>query len=201
MSGLLRPSTPRGSQRLSKTLTRFLQDGLLEELMFARLISSIALVVATCGCAALGELRNLVQPPQFEQDASRRAEVRLLPPSTAQPLGGAGVRIWAHVSNPNPFGLTLGTLRGTLHIEDARAADVDFPLGLPLRASENTTIPIDLSLSLSDLPGLANVVRRAASREPLAYHLEGTIGVDAGQLGQPVFGPMTLLRGELRAVQ
>ena len=33
------------------------------------------------------------------------------------------------------------------------------------------------------------------SREPLAYHLEGTIGVDAGQLGQPTFGPMTLLRG------
>jgi hypothetical protein len=45
------------------------------------------------------------------------------------------------------------------------------------------------------------VIRRAANREPLAYHLEGTIGVDAGQLGQPTFGPMTILRGELRGIQ
>ena len=34
--------------------------------------------------------------------------------------------------NPNPFSLTLGTLKGTLFLEDARAADVDFPLGLPI---------------------------------------------------------------------
>ena len=26
--------------------------------------------------------------------------------------------------------------------------------------------------------------------------LEGIVGVDAGRLGQPVFGPMALLRGE-----
>jgi len=32
----------------------------------------------------------------------------------------------------------------------------------------------------------------------VAYRLEGTIGVDAGQLGQPVFGPLTLLRGDIR---
>ncbi|MBA3296606.1 MAG: LEA type 2 family protein, partial [Acidobacteria bacterium] len=113
----------------------------------------------------------------------------------------AGVRIWTRVSNPNPFSLTLGTLRGTLHIENSRAADVDFPLGLPLRSGEAASVPIDLSVSFSDLPGLANVVRRAACREPLAYHLEGTIGVDAGQLGQPTFGPMTLVRGEMRGIQ
>ena len=62
-------------------------------------------------------------------------------------------------------------------------------------------MPIDLSISFSDLPGLANVSAARPSREPLAYHLEGTIGVDAGQLGQPVFGPMTLLSGEMRGVQ
>jgi hypothetical protein len=105
------------------------------------------------------------------------------------------------VSNPNTFGFTLGTLRGTLNIEHARAADVDFPLGLPLRAGEQTVVPIDLSISFSDLPGLANVIRRAVNRQPLAYHLEGTVGVDAGQLGQPVFGPMTLLSGEMRGIQ
>ena len=65
-------------------------------------------------------------------------------------------------------------------------------------AAEEAEIPIDLAVSFSDLPGLADVIRRAADRQPLAYHLEGTIGVDAGQLGQPTFGPMTLLRGEMR---
>ena len=158
------------------------------------------LAVTYGGCAALEQLRGLVQAPRFEE-ADRQAEIRVLGPSMGQPLGGAGVRLWTRVTNPNAFSLTLGTLRGTLHIEGTRAANVDFPLGLPLRASEETVVPIDLSISFSDLPGLADVVRRAANRQPLAYHLEGTIGVDAGQLGQPTFGPMTLVRGEMRGLE
>jgi len=146
-------------------------------------------------CATLEGLRTIVQPPRFEQAPDRDAELRLLGPRAGLPLGGAGVRLWTRVSNPNPFGLTLGTLNGTLYLEERRAADAEFPLGLPLSARGETTIPIDLSISFSDLPGLADVVRRAAGREPLAYRLEGTIGVDAGRLGNPVFGPMTLLRG------
>jgi hypothetical protein len=166
--------------------------------MLQRLILVGVLTGLASGCAGLENLRGLVQAPRFEQVPGRPAEVRLLGPSTSQPLGGAGVRLWARVTNPNPFGLRLGTLRGTLHIEESRAADVDFPLGLPLRASEEAEIPIDLSVSFSDLPGLAEVIRRAVNRQPLAYALEGTVGVDAGQLGQPTFGPMTLLRGEMR---
>jgi hypothetical protein len=161
-----------------------------------KLVCSLAVLMIASGCVALGDLRSLIQPPRFEQVPGRRAEIRLVGPSVSQPLGGAGVRIWARVSNPNPFGLTVGTLRGTLHLENARAADVDFPLGLPLRASEASEIPIDLSVSFSDLPGLADVIRRAANRDPLVYRLDGTIGVDAGQLGQPTFGPMTILQGE-----
>ena len=166
--------------------------------MRAKLIGVLGLLWIASGCATLESLRGLVQAPRFDEVPGQPAQIRILPPSAALPLGGAGVRLWTEVTNPNAFGLTLGTLRGTLRVEGTRAADVDFPLGLPLRAAESTTIPIDLSISFSDLPGLANVIRRAANREPLAYHLEGTVGVDAGQLGQPTFGPMTLLRGELR---
>lgn len=164
------------------------------------IIVAIAALAFT-GCAALEGLRGLVQAPRFEEAPGQEPEIRLLGPSRSQPLGGAGVRIYTQVTNPNSFSLTLGTLRGTLHIEGTRAADVDFPLGLPLRAGQQTEVPIDLSISFSDLPGLADVIRRAVNREPLAYHLEGTIGVDAGQLGQPTFGPMTVLRGELRGLQ
>ena len=169
---------------------------MLKKLSALALLASVAM-----GCAGLEQLRAFVQPPTFQQDPDRHAEIRLVGPSVSNPLGGAGVRLWTRVRNPNPFSFTLGTLRGTLHIENARAADVDFPLGLPLRAVSEETVPIDLSISFADIPGLANVIRRAVSRQPLAYRLEGTIGVDAGQLGQPTFGPMTILTGELRGIQ
>ena len=169
--------------------------------MLPRLIIAGLLTLSVTSCAALENLRALVQAPKFEEAPGQRAEIRLHGPTASAPLGGAGIRLWTQVSNPNAFGFTLGTLRGTLNIENSRAANVDFPLGLPLRAGEQTVVPIDLTVSFSDIPGLANEIRRAANRQPLAYHLEGTIGVDAGQLGQPVFGPMTLLRGEMRGIQ
>jgi len=145
------------------------------------------------GCAGLDSLSSLgaiVQPPRFEQVPGQPAEVRL------QGLNGAGIRLWTKVTNPNPFGFRLGTLKGTLYLEDSRAADADFPLGLSLAAGGESVIPIDISISFSDLPGLSNVARRILARQAVPYRLEGTVGVDAGRLGQPVFGPMTLIRGE-----
>jgi hypothetical protein len=149
-------------------------------------------------CAALEQLRGLVQAPKFEEAEGQPAEIRLLPPGAAGPLGGAGVRIWTKVTNPNSFGVRLGTLAGTLFVEGNRAANADFPLGLPLGPGQESVVPIDLSISFADLPGLGNVIRRAANNEALEYRLDGTIGVEAGKLGTPTFGPMTLLRGNLR---
>lgn len=167
--------------------------------MRLRSLASLALVATVCqACASLGGLRGLVQPPSFKQ-GDQPAEVRLVGPSLNRPLGGAAIRLWTEVSNPNPFGFTLGTLDGTLFLEGSRAAVAEFPLGLPLGAGQRTTVPIDLSISFSDIPGLADVVHRAARRDPVEYRLDGTIGVDAGRLGQPVFGPMTLMRGDLRS--
>lgn len=170
-------------------------------MMFLRMAAAAALaslVVMAAGCAELGGLGALIQPPRFEQDEAQPAEIRLVGPSLSRPLGGAAVRIWTKVANPNAFGFTLGTLKGNLFLEGARAADADFPLGLPLTARQETTIPLDLAISFSDLPGLADIIRRAAAGDPIAYRLDGTIGVDAGRLGHPVFGPMTLLRGDVR---
>ena len=139
---------------------------------------------------SLNNLGALIQPPRFEQVPDQPAEVRL------QGLSGAGVRLWTRVTNPNPFGLRLGTLKGTLYLEDSRAADADFPLGLSLASGGDSVIPIDISISFSDLPRLGGVAQRLLARQAVPYRLEGTVGVDAGPLGQPVFGPMTLIRGE-----
>lgn len=166
--------------------------------MRVRLSIFLLLVLTTTGCAALEGLRAFVQPPRFEQDDQQRSEIRLLGPSVSSPAGGAAVRIWTRVTNPNQFGVTLGTLRGTLFLEGSRAATADFPLGLPLQAQGDEVVPLDISVSFTDIPGLGQAITRAITRQPIEYELEGTISVAAGRLGEPTFGPMTLLRGELR---
>lgn len=159
----------------------------------------VTLAAGQAGCAALGGLRGLVQPPQFSEAEGQRAEIRLLGPGQGGgPLGGAAIRLYTRVRNPNPFGLTLRTLSGSLFLEGGRAAEADFPLGLPLTAGGDAVIPLDLRVSFADIPGLADAIRRAVSGQALDYRLDGTVGVDAGQLGTPTFGPMTLLTGELR---
>jgi hypothetical protein len=163
-----------------------------------RLSVALAAIMACAGCGALGPLAQLIQPPRFTQTAGHPAEVRFISPSLAHPAGGAGVTVWVDVTNPNPFGFTLSTIDATLSLDGSRAGTTNFPLGLPLQAGHTSSIPIDLSISFADLPGLANVIRNVAGGGSAGYQLDGTIGVDAGRLGQPIFGPMQLATGQLR---
>ena len=165
--------------------------------MLRRFSLPVLLALVTVGCASLEGLRAFIQPPRFEQSAGRRSEIRLSGSGGGLP-GGASVRLWTSVTNPNNFGFTLGTVRGTLHLEGARAATVDFPLGLPLQANETAEVPIDITIDFRDLPALGQTISRGIARQPIEDQLEGTIGVSAGRFGEPVFGPMTILRGELR---
>ena len=161
-----------------------------------RSILLAAAAAGTAACATLG-LGDILQAPRVEGAESRTAELRLLPPSSQRPLGGAGVRLWARISNPNPLGLTLSTLAGDLYLEGSRAAEVNLPLGLPLPAQGDTVVPLDISIGFSDLPELAQLAQRWLAGSSVGYTLEGTLGVDAGALGQPTFGPMRLLSGSL----
>ena len=161
--------------------------------------SVIALLcLVTTACASLEGLRSLVHAPRFEQADGQRSEIRLTGPGGTSAPGSASVRLWTKVTNPNGFGLTLGTLRGTLHLEGSRAATVDFPLGLPLQARSDAELPIDIVVDFRDVPGLGSAVSRVLARQPIGFELEGTVSVEAGAFGEPVFGPMTILRGELR---
>lgn len=162
-----------------------------------RRLAVLALLVFAGGCATLDQFKGLVQPPKFNQSDQHQPELRVVGPSANLPLGGVAVRLWAKVANPNPFGFTLGTLQGTLFLDEFRGVTGDFPLGLPLQPGQESEVPLDLTMSFSYLPDLARVVQDAARSKPIPYRFEGTIGVDAGRLGQPVFGPMTLFSGEL----
>ncbi|HVG70829.1 MAG TPA: LEA type 2 family protein [Vicinamibacterales bacterium] len=164
-------------------------------------ILTIVATMSGAGCASLGGLSSIIQPPRFEQAEDQPAQLRILGPSRTMPVGGAGVRLWLKVTNPNAFGFTLSTINAALSLEGSRAADADFPLGLPLSARQESVIPLDLSISFADLPGLASALRRLAVGGSVPYDLEGTVGVDAGRLGTPTFGPMLLTRGEMRVVR
>ena len=137
----------------------------------------------------------------LSQADGQPAEIRILAPSRTMPVGGASVRMWLKVTNPNPFGFTLSTVNATLALEGSRAAHGDFPLGLPLTAQQATVVPLDLSISFAELPGLAGTLRTLAVGGRVGYELEGTVGVDAGRLGTPTFGPMLLTSGQMRVVR
>jgi uncharacterized membrane protein YphA (DoxX/SURF4 family) len=175
----------------TRQLYRYRSIWLLAALML------LGAMLLTAGCAALTTLGQLIQPPRFEQ-ADQPAELRLIGPSLGHPAGGAGVTLYIRVTNPNPFGFTLSTLDTTLLLEGQHAATGNFPLGLPLGAGQESVVPIDLTISFVNLPGLANVVRQAAAGRAIGFQLDGTVGVDAGRFGQPTFGPMLLVRGQIQ---
>ena len=163
-----------------------------------RIAAAAAVIAVHAGCASLGGLGSLVQAPRFSAADGREAEIVLRGPSRDFPLGGAAVRLHARVLNPNPFGLRLSSLVGDLFLDGSRAAAGEFPLGLQLLANDEAEIPIDLVIGFSDVPRLAGVVGRAFGGSQLDYRLDGRIGVDAGALGRPTFGPMTILEGDVR---
>lgn len=156
---------------------------------------ALLLMIVACGCAALESLG--IVAPRFETAEDRSAELRILGPAASRPLGGAALRLWAHVRNPNGFGLRLTDVEGDLHVADADVIEVEFPLGLPLVAFQDTVVPLDVSIGFDDLPSLGRIARAAIAGERLDYRLDGTFGVDAGRYGEPRFGPWTLLDGEL----
>lgn len=164
----------------------------------ARVVLLLALAALLPGCASLGGLAQALQAPRFEIAPGQQAQLTLLPPGPGRPLGGASIRLWAQVTNPNPLGLTLSRLAGGLALEGIEAAQVEFPLGLPLPASGSAVVPLDFAVSFSEIPRLAQLVPRAVTGGAVAYRLNGTATLDAGILGQPSFGPMTLLQGSIQ---
>jgi len=164
----------------------------------ARVVLLLTVLATNLSCAGgLGNLQHIIRPPRLEQAPNQPAELRLLGPTARNPLGGAGVRVWLQVTNPNPFGFMLSSIDADLSVEGNRAATGNFPLGLPLTAGQTSVVPLDLSISFADVPALSRTLRRLASGGTAPYQMDGTVGIDAGRFGTPTFGPMRLITGEV----
>lgn len=148
------------------------------------------------GCAGLATALG-VSAPTFELAEGRSSHVSLELPTFSSPRGTAVVTLWTRVQNPNGFGFTLSTLRGELSLENRDMADVDLPLGLPLSARGDTVIPLQIRFPIPDLDELGSLGDALLTRRSVAYGLDGTVGVDAGEFGEPTFGPRTWLSGEI----
>ena len=157
----------------------------------------VVVVAGVAACASLG-LGEVVQAPRISASGTQDGRLDYMGPSLSNPLGSARIRLYARIENPNPFGLTLANLAGNLFLQSTEAAQVSLPIGLPMLAHGDTIVPIDVTIGLDDVPGLVNVVRNALDTGSLDYRLNGTVGVDAGALGTPTFGPMNLMEGEVR---
>jgi hypothetical protein len=165
--------------------------------MNTRRAAAVLLCFGLAGCASLGALAQAIQAPTFRAASGQQSQIRLLAPGLDHPLGGLSLRLYTEVTNPNPIGITLAALRGQLALEGTQAANVDFPLGLPLAAGGSSVVPLDVSVSFADIPRLAQIIPQALTRGSVAYSLNGTVSVDAGVLGQPTFGPMQLIEGSV----
>ena len=77
----------------------------------------LASALSVSGCATLGGLSQIIQPPRFAQADGQPAELRILGPSRTMPVGGAGVRIWLKVTNPNAFGRLTGATNSARRIQ------------------------------------------------------------------------------------
>jgi hypothetical protein len=160
----------------------------------AGVVMAAALVLAAC--ASLASLIG-VEPPVFAIAQGRQSVLSLDPASILTARPSARLRLWTQVRNPNSIGFTLSTLRGTVFLEGSEVARYDLPLGLPLRAAQDTVIPLDITFGLPALSSLGRLGQALLEGRAVQYRLDGTLGVDAGALGQPTFGPRTWLQGSV----
>ncbi len=101
------------------------------------------------------------------------------------------------VANPNPIGLRLAGLEGSLALADALDVDLRFVGGVDLPARGVAELALDVSVPVSDAAAVIAVARALVAGAPVAYRIDAAVAIEA--FGVPTrFPRTTLVAGEVR---
>jgi hypothetical protein len=131
-----------------------------------------------------------VRPPRFKLTDDHPSAIHFRMP--LKPSGGADIRLWIKVLNPNPFAITLEKLETRLILAGYRAAYGNVLMDLSIDAGQSSVVSLNLSFSSADL-----MLNPAVVGPTVNYRLNGVVWIDAGKFGRPMFGPIAILSGEL----
>jgi LEA14-like dessication related protein len=163
----------------------------------ARLEGMNKLIVPLLALTALlsGCVQNLVRSPQFEMREA--GLLRLNPPGLDNIAPEAVIRITLDARNPNPFDLNLEELRMDLALDGAKVAAASInSLALKQNGALSTFfVDVEVPITTASLQSLGKIISGAS----VQYRLDGAFRVDAGPIGKPRFGPVTLAQGRYQS--
>jgi len=131
------------------------------------LIAIVILPVLTLsGCASSG---HLVRQPTVQLSGVEMTRLK---------LSGQTCRLSFAVSNPNPFPLSINSVRYHVQLSEQRFASGETPgnFSIPAESDGRFDISVDLDI-MKTAPRLTNVLRGIA-RESVTYELNGTFSLD-----------------------
>lgn len=151
----------------------------------AALLSALAL-------AACAPRQQVLQVPSYRVERVWLESLELPGPGRA-PQARIGLSL--QIDNPNPVPIRLSEARGQFYLSGVPAGQVSLPnLNLPAAGRAQQQALLTLPITLSNVAEFTRLGRG----EEVPYRLDGSFTVDAGVLGRPTFGPLTLFQGVAR---
>lgn len=158
---------------------------------FSLLLAGSLALMAAVACAPGA---RVVSPPTFRLDAAASGFVSIDPPGVGD--GTALFRVALIAENPNPIGVKLASLDGSLFFREVRAAAVSFRGGIDLPGYGSAQLLLDVRVPLGAAPALLDALAALVGGSPVRYRVEAAVGIELLGTVQR-FPSFTLAQGEL----
>lgn len=159
-----------------------------------RAVLTLAVAWLLGGCAVVAPER-VVGNLEFELVAEGSGLRRLDLPGIGEGSPAATVRVRTRVSNPNPVAVRIAGLDFDLYVNGNRAGSGSFTGGVELPPRGQTVLDLEVTIGLEGAGRLVADLAEAARGQRTTYRLAGTVSLAADRLGNPRFGPLTIVSG------
>lgn len=160
--------------------------------MSRRLLLAAGLCVGLSACTPAPLAGPVLAGPAAQVPSFGASTVRLTH-LTLPEQGAAEIELTVQVRNPNPFAVRLHSFAAHLVLTGQPVAALMLPdIALSARGDAVQTVRASVPVSQDTAAEWLKVAR--GQRVP--YRLDGTFTADLGTLGQPSFGPLTLVQGQ-----